>query len=80
MSIFLSTLIVDFSILESMAQAQLEKEEDIQDESPFILIDRLQEQGINAGDISKLKVAGCFTVENLMFRTKKVGNYDGHIL
>ena len=53
-------------------QAQREKEDEIVEENPFVLIDRLQEHGINVGDISKLKTAGCYTVENLIFRTKKV--------
>ena len=55
-----------------MAQAQRENEEEIAEENPFVLVDRIQEHGVNVGDISKLKAAGCYTVENLIFRTRKV--------
>jgi meiotic recombination protein DMC1 len=34
-------------------------------------VSKLQDLGINAGDIKKLKDAGCYTVESLIMRTKK---------
>ena len=58
--------------LFGMAQAQREKEDEVVEENPFVLVDRLQEHGVNVGDITKLKAAGCYTIENLIFRTKKV--------
>jgi hypothetical protein len=59
-----------------MAQKERVAEDDVMEESPFVLIDKLQEHGINASDISKLKIAGCYTIENLVFRTKKVIYFD----
>lgn len=40
--------------------------------SPFILIEKLQDAGINMGDITKLKAAGIHTVQSLVYTTKKV--------
>jgi meiotic recombination protein DMC1 len=60
-----------------MTQEKLEeKPQDTEQESEevehtFSEIDRLQETGINANDIKKLKEAGCYTVESVQMRTKK---------
>ena len=37
----------------------------------FHLIEELQQQGINVGDINKLKSAGCNTIESIIMHTKK---------
>ncbi|EFC50704.1 predicted protein [Naegleria gruberi] len=41
------------------------------DEQSWSLIDKLQEVGIGAADIKKLKEAGIYTVESIMMRTRK---------
>lgn len=41
------------------------------EDKAFISIDKLQDHGINAGDINKLKQAGVCTVKGLLMITKK---------
>ena len=47
-----------------------EEEEELDMDGPM-MIDRLQEKGINKGDIDKLKLAGFSTVESIAFTPKK---------
>jgi meiotic recombination protein DMC1 len=59
-----------------MSKQQTEERESSQEETPnedtnWNEIGKLQDLGINAGDIKKLKDAGCHTVESLTMRTKK---------
>ncbi|KAH7825012.1 putative Meiotic recombination protein DMC1 [Monocercomonoides exilis] len=57
-----------------MSTEQMEEEmveEASADIQSFMEIDKLVELGINAGDVKKLKEAGCFTVQSLQMRTKK---------
>lgn len=60
-----------------MSKQQSEEQEGSQEEnvehedSNWNEISKLQDVGVNAGDIKKLKEAGCHTVESLVMRTKK---------
>eukprot|EP00761_Pharyngomonas_kirbyi_P003489 gb/GECH01003493.1/.p1 GENE.gb/GECH01003493.1/~~gb/GECH01003493.1/.p1 ORF type:complete len:333 (+),score=100.88 gb/GECH01003493.1/:1-999(+) len=47
------------------------EEEEEEEETPFEEIEKLQEVGINASDIKKLKDAGCYTLGGLFMSTKK---------
>ena len=46
-------------------------EEGVEEDAPFHMIDDLQSNGVNVGDINKLKAAGCYTIESIFMRTKK---------
>jgi len=65
---------------KEVAEAAEEKEESKETEetngeteevASYIEIDKLQELGINAGDITKLKQGGCHTVSSVLMRTRK---------
>jgi len=47
--------------------AEVEEEETVS----YQEIDKLQDLGINAGDIAKLKQGGCYTVASVLMRTRK---------
>lgn len=54
-------------------QAEAEHEENLEEaENSFIIIDELQNHGISAADIKKLKLAGIHTVCGVLMQTKKV--------
>ena len=46
-------------------------EDDEEEIQSFHSIDLLQQQGINVGDITKVKSAGCHTIESVIMHTKK---------
>lgn len=50
-----------------------EGEEDVEDveQTNFIEIEKLQEHGINAADIGKLKTSGFCTISSIVMATKK---------
>lgn len=50
-------------------EVQEEAEESHNDAIP---VDKLQASGINAGDITKLKAAGLYTIMGVLMRPKKV--------
>ncbi|KAK2945425.1 putative Meiotic recombination protein DMC1 like protein [Blattamonas nauphoetae] len=54
-----------------MEQEELEAQDEVQDVQSFIEIEKLQELGVNAGDIKKLKDVGCHTIQSLQMRTRK---------
>jgi meiotic recombination protein DMC1 len=57
--------------MSAQSQKRVAAEAAVDESSPFMLVDKLQEHGVNVSDIAKLKQAGCYTIENLTFRTKK---------
>lgn len=54
-------------------QKSRQEEEEVEEaeHQNFFEIDKLQEQGINAADIAKLKTAGLCTVASVCMATKK---------
>ncbi len=57
--------------VEKPAQKPAQEEEE-QEESRFIMLEELQNHGISAGDIKKMKLAGIHTVSGVLMNTKKV--------
>ncbi|KAL0489361.1 meiotic recombination protein DMC1 [Acrasis kona] len=55
----------------SQEESQESQDEADQEEQTWNDVMKLQDVGINAGDIKKLKDAGCHTVESIIMRTKK---------
>jgi DNA-directed RNA polymerase alpha subunit len=55
---------------EEVEEEEVEAEE-VEEESFYTKIEKLEDSGISASDIAKLKLGGCFTVESIMMRTKK---------
>jgi meiotic recombination protein DMC1 len=55
---------------EEKEEEEKEGDEESKDKK-FNEIDKLQDSGIQAGDILKLKNAGCYTIESIMMKTKK---------
>lgn len=53
--------------------ANAEVQDSIEDENvPFVNIEELQNHGVNAGDIKKLKLAGIHTITGVLMQTKKM--------
>lgn len=59
---------VEESVMEENVAVQ---GDDIGLDNTLVLVEKLQEFGVNAGDIQKLKQAGIFTVAGVMMQTKK---------
>eukprot|EP00727_Mastigamoeba_balamuthi_P011266 m51a1_g6762 Meiotic recombination protein DMC1 putative (340) ;mRNA; r:95797-97108 len=53
-----------------VSKPEVESDEDVE-ASSFTVVEKLQEIGINAGDIAKLKAAGIHTVESILMHTRK---------
>ena len=49
----------------------MEEEEEELEQTNFIEIEKLQEHGINAADIAKLKANGFCTISSIVMATKK---------
>ncbi|EDR23978.1 meiotic recombination protein dmc1, putative [Entamoeba dispar SAW760] len=58
-------------INEQEENVQEIEEDEIEEVPSFHSIDILQQQGINVGDINKLKSAGCNTIESVVMHTRK---------
>eukprot|EP00971_Amphidinium_carterae_P325557 6455896-Amphidinium_carterae.1 len=56
--------------LEETTSQQLAPE-DQEEELPYILVDKLQDAGINAADLKKLKDSGFQTGQSIIFAMKK---------
>ncbi len=52
-------------------QKEVEDVEEDVDQANFIQIEKLQEHGINAADIAKLKTSGFCTITSIVMATKK---------
>eukprot|EP00971_Amphidinium_carterae_P209161 4149305-Amphidinium_carterae.1 len=52
-------------------QSQQVAHDDQEDELPYILVDKLQDAGINAADLKKLKDSGFQTGQSIIFAMKK---------
>jgi len=60
---------VEESVVEE--HAAVVNETDLGLDNSLVLVEKLQDFGVNAGDIQKLKQAGIFTVAGVMMQTKK---------
>lgn len=56
---------------DTTEKEEKEDKEDSKDENAYQDIDKLQELGINATDIKKLKAAGLFTISSIIMNTRK---------
>ena len=56
---------------EETEEVEEVEEEEEEEELTFMTIDKLEESGISAADVAKLKAGGCYTVESILMRTKK---------
>ena len=72
--VFSEYLCIEMTEAKTKAKAVREEtaeEEGVEEDAPFHMIDDLQSNGVNVGDINKLKAAGCYTIESIFMRTKK---------
>jgi len=63
------------TVKKDSTKEEVEENVEVDEDAPppsFDAIERLQEQGINAGDIKKLKEAGMNTIQAVRMHTKKV--------
>src|SRR5689334_3010912 len=56
---------------EESQQEEANEEAETSDAVTYREVEKLQDVGVGAADIKKLKEAGCYTVESLRMRTKK---------